>query len=158
MSEDCTQYFLRYREVARFAWNLGFRPDPELREIACVLAYEDAMARLFEGMVLLRVGSNGRVPAWPDGLGTPVDFKVMVNAPETAGAPGVKLRVNHHPPNTGTNMWGSPVIRLNSQLPYQFRFVCFRDWNQLAPRDFCLLQVLIERLDQQPDLVGRGTY
>ena len=53
MREDCTQLFLRYREIARLVWNLGFWPDPELRAIACGLAYEDAMARLFEGMVLL---------------------------------------------------------------------------------------------------------
>ena len=58
----------------RLVWNLGFWPDPELREVACVLAYEEAMARLFEGMVLLRVGYGNRVQAWSHGLGEPVKF------------------------------------------------------------------------------------
>jgi hypothetical protein len=46
LTEDCTQLFRQYREIARLVWNLGFWPDPELRAVACVLSYEDAIARI----------------------------------------------------------------------------------------------------------------
>jgi hypothetical protein len=147
MREDCTQLFLRYREAARLVWNLGFWPDPELREVGCVLAFEDAMARLFEGMILLRIGCADRVRRWPGGLGEIVDFRVAVSAP------GAKLRVDRYLPNDGTHEWGSPNVKVRSES-CELRFMAFMDWDQLAPRDYRLLEVLIERLDERPDLVG----
>jgi hypothetical protein len=148
MREDCTQLFLRYREVARLVWNLGFWPDPELREVACVFAYEEAMARLYEGMVLVRLGYGGRVLAWPHGLGAPVKLSVTINNADT------ELHVDRYPADGGIHEWGSPVLRLGLGSG-DFRFMSFFDWNQLASRDFRWLTVLIERLDERPDLVGQ---
>jgi hypothetical protein len=147
MGEDCTQFFLRYREVARLVWNLGFWPDPELREVACVLAYEEAMARLFEGMVLLRVGYGNRVQAWSHGLGEPVKFMIAVNSAYA------ELHVDSNLPQDASHIWGDPVVRLGLGSA-DLRFASFFDWYQLAPRDFRWLCVLIERLDERPDLVG----
>jgi hypothetical protein len=150
LSEDCTQLFLQYREIARIVWNLGFWPDLELREVACVLAYEEAMARLFEGMVLLRLGYGDRVPDWPAGLGKPVKFAVTVRTP---GSPSTQLDVDRGLPNAGSHFWGDPVVQVEPDA-CQLRFMSFFDWNQLAPRDYRWLQVLIERFDERPELVG----
>lgn len=145
--EDCTPLFLRYREIARAIWNLGFWPDPELREVPCLFAYEDAMARLFEGMVLLRVGCDARVPDWPGGEGKPLRFGVKLNPP------GAQLDVDRYLPEDASHEWGTPVIQAESEA-CQLRFMCFFDWNQLAPRDYRWMQVLIERFDQRPEVVG----
>jgi hypothetical protein len=152
MREDCTQLFLRYREIARLVWNLGFWPDPELRAVACLLAYDDAMARLFEGMVLLELGYGERVQSWPQGLGEPVKFKV---APSAADAELYVDCIDYHLPGGASHAWGDPILRL-ALGSADLRFISFFDWDKLAPRDFRWLQVLIERLDERPDLVGRS--
>jgi hypothetical protein len=146
--QDCTPLFLRYREIARLVWNLGFWPDTELREVECVLAFEYAMARLFEGMVLLRFGYSGQVKRFPDGLGEPVNFRVLAIAPD------VELSVDRYLPNSGSHEWGGSIVRL-SEGSYQLRFMSFFDWSQLAVREYRTLQVLIERLEGRPELVGR---
>jgi hypothetical protein len=148
MKEDCTELFLRYREIARLVWNLGFWPDPHLRDVDFVLAYEEAMARLFEGMVLMRLGYGERVQEYPQGLGKPINFLVTV---DTRGA---NLQVDKYEPGGPGHAWG-PVVWLNPAHPYQLKFMAFFDWDQLAPRDYRVLEVLIERLDEYPDLVGR---
>jgi hypothetical protein len=127
-------------------WNLGFWPDPELREVACVLAYEEAMARLFEGMVLLRFGYVERVIEIPDGLGKVANFGVTVNVPG-------RVLVDKHLPNQAAHLWEDTTIRFMPDC-YRLRFRRFFDWYQLAPRDFLMLEVLIERLDEQPELAG----
>jgi hypothetical protein len=146
LTEECTQLFLQYREVARLVWNLGFWPDPELRAGACVLSYEDAMARLFEGMVLLRLGYGERVPAWPHGLGQPIKFAVTIKSP-------AQLDVNGNLPDAGYSMFGDPVVQVDPGQ-CELRFMSFFDWSQLAPRDYRWLRVLIERFDDRPETVG----
>jgi hypothetical protein len=147
MKADYTPLFIRYREVARLVWNLGFWPDPELRTVQSILAFEDAMARLFEGMILLHVGCGGRVERWPSGLGEPANFRIAINAPE------VELRVDRYLPG-GSHEWGTPTLKI---LPdsCSLRFHCFMNWDQSGPRDYRLIQVLIERFDERPDVVGR---
>lgn len=147
LAVDCTQLFLQYREVARIVWNLGFWPDSQLREVACLLAYEDAMARLFEGMVLLRVGYDAKVPDWPRGLGKPIRFAAKLKSP------GAQLNVDRSLPDAASHFWGDPVVQVESDACL-LRFMSFFDWDQLAPRDYRWLQVLIERFDQRPELVG----
>ncbi len=146
MRQDCTYLFLRYREIARAVWNLGFWPDVGSQEIAGVLAFEDAMARLFEGMVLVRVDCVDRVRRWPGGLGEVINFTVKVNAG------GAKLRVDRYQPGNSTHEWGSPSVWVGPES-CELRFMGFMDWNQLAPRDYRFLEVLIKRLDERPDLV-----
>src|SRR5438477_2403022 len=146
MKQDCTEFFLQYREVARLVWNLGFWPQPRLREIASVFAYEEAMTRLFEGLVLCPLGFDERVGQFHT-LGKAVEFRVI------AKFPGTELLVDRNLPDLPGHVWGDPVLRLESKS-YQLRFVAFFDWQQLAPRDFSLLKVLIERMDERPDLVG----
>jgi hypothetical protein len=145
-ANECTQLFLRYREVARLVWNLGFWPDPELREVACLLSYQDATARLFEGMVLLPLGYGDRVPDWPGGLGKPVRFTVNLKG-------RAQLEVDRSLPKDSPHFWGDPVVQVEPDA-CQLRFLSFFDWGQLAPRDYRWMQVLIERLDERPDLVG----
>jgi hypothetical protein len=121
--------------------------NPELREWACVGAFEEAMARLFEGMVLMPLGCDARVKGWPQGLGEVVSFSVVAVSSRT------ELLVDRNPDSNGPgHVWGDPVIPLDS-ADHQPRFVRFFDWYQRAPRDFRLLEVLIERLDQRPELV-----
>jgi len=149
MKEDCTELFLRYREIARLVWNLGFWPDPELRAVPCLFAYDEAMARLFEGMVLLRLGYEDRATSWPGGLGEPVKFTAT---PRTAGT---ELWVDPNPTVGPSHSWGDPILRLGLGSA-EFRFVSLFDWDKLAPRNYRWLQVLIERLDERPEFVGHS--
>jgi len=147
MRQDCTQVFFRYREVARLVWNLGFWPDTDLRTVESIIAFEDAMARLFEGMILLRFGCDDRIKRWPRGLGELLNFRVAISASEA------ELLVDRYLPG-GSHEWGTPTLKI---LPEScdLRFSSFMDWDSSAPRDYRLLQVLIERFDGRPDLVGR---
>jgi hypothetical protein len=52
MKQEQTTKFVEFREIARLVWNLGFWGCEQRREIAPLLSYEEAMARLFEGMIL----------------------------------------------------------------------------------------------------------
>jgi hypothetical protein len=146
-TEDCTPLFLRYREIARLIWNLGFWPDPELREVACVLSYENAVARLFEGMVLLRLGYDDRLTEWPHGEGKPVNFAVTIKAP------GAQLDVDQNLANASSHAWEDPVLQVAPDA-CRLRFMGFFDWGQLAPREYRWLRVLIEQFDERPELVG----
>lgn len=64
MKHECTELFLKYRDMARMIWNIGFWPNGDLRGGNCfvlgdyVSAFDEAMARLYEGMVLLGRGKD----------------------------------------------------------------------------------------------------
>ncbi len=146
MKRDCTQLFLHYREIVRVVWNLGFWPNPELREWDSVEVFQEAIARLFEGIILLAIGYQGRIED-KFSPGEIVNFTVISNVPE------MKLLVDKNLPADPGHVWGVPVLHVGSKS-YQLRFVRFFDWEQLAPRDFRWLEVLVERLDNRPDLVG----
>lgn len=147
VNKACTELFVHYREIARLVWNLGFCTKPDLLEWAPERAFDEAMARLFEGMILQPLGLDTRIEL-TFAPGDAAVFWVM------ASAIGVKLWVNKNPPGQPLQVWGDPVVSLGSD-PYRLRFVAFFDWYQLAPRDFRLLEVVIEQLDGRPDLVGR---
>ena len=107
------------------------------------------MARLFEGMVLFALGYNGRIED-KSSPGEVADFQVTANRHE------VQLLVDRNRPDEPGHVWGDPVVRISSESPsYQLKFVRFFDWDQLAVRDFRLIEVRIERLEEQPDLAGR---
>ena len=147
MKTECTELFIHYREIARLVWNLGFYAKPELREWACERAYDEAMARLFEGMILRPLGYEGHVEL-TFSPGKVVAFSVVANSSE------VQLLVNKNPPGEPGRLWGNPIVTLGKES-YHLKFIAFFDWYQLATRDFRLLEVLIERLDGRPELVGR---
>jgi len=148
MKRDCTELFLRYRDICCLVWNLGFWPDPDMRTMDCLLAFEDSMARLFEGMILRKFGFEERIKRWPGDEGGVAHFSV------TAKHGGVELRIDRNLPMDASHVWGEPVVRVNMDN-CQLKFVGFFDWQQLAPRHYRFLIVLIERLDERPDLAGR---
>ncbi len=143
---ECTDLFLRYREISRLVWNLGFWPYPECREWASERAYDSGIARLFEGMILRPLGCAARIEETFQ-PGVAAEFTVETTTPDA------ELLVDKHLPDEPGRLWGNPVIRLR-ESNYQLKFIAFFDWYQLAPRDFRLLEVLIQRLDDRPDLVG----
>jgi hypothetical protein len=147
MKTECTDLFARYREIARLVWNLGFWPNLALREYAGVDLYQEAVTRLFEAMIILPLGCQGRIEDryYP---GHSVEFKVEITTPE------VDLLVNKNPQNEPAKIWGRPTIRLKPGKQ-QLRFMAFFDWNQIAVRDFQYVEVQIEQLDGNPELVGR---
>jgi len=146
MKQECTDLFFRYREIARLIWNLGFWPNSELRDWDSVEIYREATARLFEGLVLLALDRKERVKDkyYP---GKAANFLVLAKGPD------VKLQVDKHPPGNPVHVWGQPVLRLGPDSS-QLKFLSFFDWDNLAPRNFQLLEVLIQRLDDNPSLVG----
>jgi hypothetical protein len=147
MRKECTELFLHYREVARLVWNLGFWPNPALREFDSVELYEEIATRLFEGLVYQALGFEARIEKteYPGAL---VEFQVEVDSP------GVELLVNKNLPGEPGRVWGHPVVQLTPGQQ-QLRFIDFFDWSQLAPRDFRLLEVRIEGFGNHPELVGR---
>jgi hypothetical protein len=148
MRLECTEIFVHYREIARLVWNLGFLPNPKLREWDCVKHYDEAMARLFEGIVLLALGYEGHVED-KNSPGEVANFQVERKH-------DIDLRVDANRPEEPGHIWGDPVVHLRSEsAPVRLRFVRFFDWDLLGSRDFRLLEVLIEQLDDRPELVGR---
>ncbi len=148
MKVDSTQLFLHYREIARLVWNLGFLPNPKLREWDTLELYKEALARLFEGMVLHALGYQGRI----DNANSPGELAYFQVEPKG----DTELRVDRNGPEDPCHIWGDPVVRLSSESrPSRLRFVRFFDWNLLGVRDFCLLEVIIDRLDRRPELAGR---
>ena len=148
MKQECTELFLHYREVARLIWNFGFWSNSKLRDWDSVEIYREAMARLFEGMILFALGYKGRIEH-KDSPGEIANFHVTAKNPE------VQLWIDKNHPEKPSHLWGHPMKRLSSDSQsYQLKFVRFFDWHQIDVRDFRFLEVLIERLDDNPDLVG----
>ena len=103
--------------------------------------------RLYEGMILRPLGFEEQII----GTGCPgkaITFWVTANVPD------VELLVDKNRPDEPGRLWGNPIIHLSSKS-YQLKFISFFDWYQLDPRDFRLLEVSIERMDDRPELVGR---
>jgi hypothetical protein len=146
MMKECTELFLHYREVARSLWNLGLWPIPSLREWDCVEKHEEAMARVFEAVLLLAQGYQGRVldPFYP---GKSVELRVEIMPP------GATALVDSNLPGDGFHVWGKPTVELQPHCQ-QLRFIALFDWKQLAPRDYRFLEVLIEAFAEHPELVG----
>ena len=67
---------------------------------------------------------------------------------------GTRLLVDKNRPEEPGHQWGNPIIELDASV-YELKFIAFFDWYQFAPRDFAMLEVLIERMDHRPELVGR---
>jgi|SRR5437016_682255 len=135
--------------MSRLVWNLGFWPNPELRIEECVFSFEEAMARLFEGMILLPLGSDQRLQEWPRGFGRILRFVAVVTSPV-----GAELHVGKGIPGQPGRLWGDPIVPVESN-DCDLRFMSFFDWDQLAPREYRWMEVRIERFDNRPDLVGK---
>lgn len=149
MRMECTNLLLQYRELVRLLWNIGFWPNPRLRAWDSVALYKEVAARLFEGMVLLALGYEGRIEN-ADYPGQVADFFVV------AKHAGVRLMVDKNDPAEPGHIFGVPVIRLGSDSgPYELKFLRYFDWDLLGVRDFRYWEVLIQRLNDRPDLVGR---
>ena len=138
MKIDCTQAMLRYRDIARVVWNLGFCSDHRLLDYASLEPFEAAMARLFEGMV---VGPLGHDLAVSDASSPEGDWELLVE-----GGNYTELQVDKNLPHDPGHLWWGPTIAL-SEGSHELKFVSYFDWRPLAPRDFGLVQVLIVRLD-----------
>jgi hypothetical protein len=65
---------------------------------------------------------------------------------------GVPIAINRASPRTG--YWDDPVNRI---LPdeAQLEFVRFLDWDELAPRDFSVVEVQVADFLKHPKLAGR---
>jgi hypothetical protein len=67
MNQHCTELLLKFRDMARMIWNVAFWPNTDLQSgdyfvIGDYTAgFDEAMARLYEGMVLLPLGHTKRV-------------------------------------------------------------------------------------------------
>ncbi len=134
MKHECTELFLHYRDVARLVWNLGFWQNPKLREWDGTELYKEAMARLFEGLILLPLGYQGRIENknWP---GRIADFQVTNKNPE------VHLLVDKNRPDDPGHIFEDLRLTLGSeQESCRLRFMRFFDWDQLSPRDFQVLR------------------
>lgn len=146
--KDCTELFAHFREIARVVWNLGFCANPELRLWDVLELYREATARLFEALILLALGYQGRIEE-ADSPGGVAEFLVRPRAAQT------ELLVDRNRPSKPGHVWGSPTLQLGPDSPQcQLRFVRFFDWDQLAPRDLRYLEVLIQEFDDKPELVG----
>jgi hypothetical protein len=145
MNTVCTELFFRYREVARLVWNLGFWIEPKLREWDALQLYREISARLFEALILLPLGYQGRIER-NDTPGSVANFQVSLRGREA------HLLVDSNLPDHPAHIFGGVVVDPKSGV--SLRFLRFFDWNELARRDFRFVEVLIEQLQARPDLVG----
>jgi hypothetical protein len=145
MKIECTEHVLRYREVARLVWNLGIWASPPNRDYAAIDLYNEAMLRLFVAIVLVPLGYQAEFEDknYP---GKSIELRVEIKEPPA------ELFVNKNLP-TGYRVWGEPTLLAESG-DQQLRFMAFFDWRQLGPIDLRLIEVLIEKCDKRPEIVG----
>src|SRR5690348_3352728 len=123
MKRDCTDIFLKYREIARLVWNAGFWTNPQLWDWNSVFLYREVTARLFEGMVLLALGYEGRIED-ANCPGQIARFYVI------AQRAGVKLLVDKNTPTGPGHIFGVPAIPLPSESEaYELKFLRYFDWD-----------------------------
>jgi hypothetical protein len=152
MKKDCTEIFYKYRELIRLIWNLGFWSETKVRDSDLFTAaeyttlFQNAVSRLFEGIVLLPLGYNNRVVDI-NTPGTAVQFTVEVKSVQ------VDYLIDRNLPNAPGHLWEVSKVPLSSGA-YQFTFIEFFDWIQLGQRDFRYLKVLINHMVDRPDSVG----
>ena len=133
-------------------WNTAFWPNADLRKGNLftigdyTAAFDEALARLYEGMVLLPMGFDSRVQNlnFP---GESVALSIEVTSP------GVECRIDQNLPAEHTHVWRRADISLEKGK-YDFEFRNFFDWDQLGHRDFLYVEVLIRRMDPTPDATG----
>ena len=145
--KDCTEQFRRYRDLARTIWNLGFWPDPGLRDHSAIALYEETCARLFEAIVVLSLGYEGHVTN-PSLLGENFEFQIIVDRM------GDGWRVASAPSEFLGTVWTLSKIELRPKS-YDFQFLGFFDWDHQSPKDLKYFRFLIRRLDADPSLQGR---
>jgi len=143
---------LKYRDMARMIWNLAFWPIADLRDGDCftvgdyTAAFDEAIARLYEGMVLLPLGRTERVQDI-NHPGRAVALSVEVNSPN------VECLIDQNLPTDPGHTWKAVGVPITPGA-YEFEFRGFFDWEQLGHREFSFAEVLIQRMDARPEDVG----
>jgi hypothetical protein len=99
MTRDCTHLFVRYRDIARAVWNLGFCGSSGLCNWNSIGPYEEAMARFFEAMILQPLGSFERIKN-PYNPGGAVEIIVQSKTPQ------IGLLVERNRPGGAEHHWG----------------------------------------------------
>ena len=152
MRTECTDLLLKYRDMARMIWNSAFWPNADLREGDMFLvgeytgAFDEAVARLYEGLVLLPLGHVCRVQDMNcPGKAVPLSIEVT--------SPSVECLIDENLPEEPYHRWGRAELSLQDGS-YDFEFRRFFDWDQLGHRDFRFMLVLILRMDAKPDAIG----
>jgi hypothetical protein len=152
MTTDCTDLLLKYRDMARMIWNLAFWPNTDLRDGNVFIVgdyiwrFDEAVARLFEGMVLLPLGYTCRAEDtnYP-GKAVPINIEAI--------SPGVECLIDENLPEEPYHPWKRVELDLQKDT-YNFEFRRFFDWDQTGHREFRFVQVVIRRLDSTTDAVG----
>ncbi len=147
MTNDCTDLFLRYRDINRLVWNLGFWACPPLREWVCERSFTAAMARIFEGVVLRPFGCDAVIGETL----IPGNYVHIAVEPRTTET---ELLVDGDPALGRTGCWGNPTVRAK-QEEIGMRFIELFDWYSLGARDSHMIVVTLERFGSHPELVGR---
>jgi hypothetical protein len=150
MLKDCTEEFIRYREVCRNVWNAGFRHNAKIEigvDHSIFYQFREIEARLFEGMVLLPLGITEPVR---DRNRLSVDFSFYVTT-----SPNERERmVLDSPMPKDFGRWDLHRFPLQPNT-YQFRFYQFFDWDVVGPRDYQYVMVIMETLKARPEFENR---
>lgn len=147
MTKDVTRELLRYREVARMVWNVGYYPNARLRSWYAVESYDRCMQLLFDSMILsLLADQTSTDHSHPGDQRFPILVKPQY--------PRVEIRVNQNEEMNPLKVWGRPTLLLE-QDSQELRFVRFFDWDLLGVRDLALAEVEIVSIATHPDLAGR---
>ena len=152
MRTECTDLLLKYRDMARMIWNSAFWPNTDLRDGDIFVvgeytgAFDEAVARLYEAIVLLPLGHARRVleTSYP-GRAVPTSIEVT--------SPSVECLIDEDLPEDPSHRWSRAALSLQEGA-YDFEFRQFFDWDQLGHREFWFVQVLIRRMDAKPDATG----
>ncbi len=140
---DCTELMLKYREVVRLAWNIGFA-NAGLWYPEAVEQYHLATCHLFEAMLVMKLGfENDEIHPMTIGemLSMSLQYEtfprsVLVKAPGEQVFTVVDIARDVRPEE------------------YSLCFVEFFDWDCSGVRDFAFALATIESFAPLPRLVG----
>src|SRR4051794_5542006 len=119
MRTDCTKLLLKYRDIARMIWNAAFWPN-DLQDETCFVAadysaaFDEAVARLYEGMVLLPLGNSSRVEDvnFP-GKTAPLSIEIQ--------SADVECLIDENLPGDPSHVWGRAALSFD-EGGYEFEF------------------------------------
>jgi hypothetical protein len=145
MMIDCTERMFRYREMARGLWNCWFVSDPWATEFGSIMAYEAALPKLFEGMVLIPTAFEHGAEMRPESM---AEATILVRP-----SVGSTLMINRLPEDNPVKEW-STTQEVDSG-EWEFRLVDFFNWSQVGWQDLVLAEVRIQAWAAHPECVGR---
>jgi hypothetical protein len=138
---DLTEDLHRYRDCARFLWNVFLRPSADADSVE---VFDSVRELLFAEIVLGKIG----VADYRRQALQPIEFLLV--KPQFDGTSILVQRSG----GGHTRYWDDPTNSVGIEEA-KLAFVDFFDWDQFSYRDFKFVLVTVVDWERKPNLVGR---